>query len=40
MGLEADTALANSLALGILILAGVLSIVLNVRDLRRERNVM
>jgi hypothetical protein len=31
---------ADSLTLGMLILAGVLSIVLNVRDLRRERNMM
>jgi len=39
-GIALSPEVANSLALGTLILAGVLSIVLNVRDLRRERNVM
>ena len=39
-GIALSPDVADSLALGMLILAGVLSIVLNVRDLRREKNRM
>lgn len=39
-GIALSPDVADSLALGMLILAGVLSIVLNIRDLRRERKMM